>query len=107
VSLVGVLQEKRGAADFQPFLSGPLYYDHEKIFFGPKQEPIGSGWDRRGVWRHFKGDRFLPGGVFVIGPRNEGVVFHHKKEVWGNPCNTTALLEAVRKLSYNKSERDL
>ena len=51
VPLVGVLHEKLGAADFQPFLAGPLYYDPDKIFFGPKQRRLGLlGFLRLDVW---------------------------------------------------------
>jgi len=113
VPLVGVLHEKLGAADFQPFLSGPLYYDPDKIFFGPKQRRLGLlGFLRLDVWLNiyrsqkergsegnFKGDGTLLGGVYVIGPGDQGVVLHHKEDVWGDHCNTTALLEAVKKLS--------
>ena len=49
--LLGVLHEKLGAADFQPFLSAPLYYDPDKIFFGPKQRRLGLlGFFRLDVW---------------------------------------------------------
>ena len=51
VPLVGVLHEKLGAAEFQPFLAGPLYYDPDKIFFGPKQRRLGLlGFFRLDVW---------------------------------------------------------
>ena len=64
VPLVGVLHEKLGAADFQPFLAGPLYYDPDKIFFGPKQRRLGLlGFLRLDVWmniyRYYNLGQFL------------------------------------------------
>ena len=48
---MGVLHEKLGAADFQPFLAGPLYFDPDKIFFGPSQRRLGVlGFLRLDVW---------------------------------------------------------
>ena len=48
---MGVLHEKLGAADFQPFLAGPLYFDPDKIFFGPSQRRLGLlGFLRLDVW---------------------------------------------------------
>ena len=29
----------------------------------------------------------------------QGIVFHHREDVWGDHCNSTLLLEAVRRLS--------
>jgi len=113
IPLLGVLHEKMGAEDFQPFLSSPLYYDPDKIFYGPHQRRLGLlGFLRLDVWLNiyrskkergnegnFKGDGTLLGGVYVIGPGNQGIVFHHSEEVWGDHCNSTLLMEAVKKIS--------
>ena len=63
-----------------------------------------------------KGDGTLLGGVYVIGPNDQvkmnikasltfvlqGIVFEHREEVWGDHCNSTILLEAVKKLSKHQ-----
>ena len=48
---MGVLHERAGAEEFQPYLAGPLYFDPEKIFYGPKQRRLGLlGFFRLDVW---------------------------------------------------------
>ena len=105
VPLVAVLHEKLGAEEFQPFFSGPLYLDTEKTFFGPQQRRLGLlGFLRLDVWRNIlgstqkgnlAGDGTLLGGVYVLGPGEQGVLFHHQEAVWGDHANTTAILQAV------------
>ena len=108
VPLVAVLHEKLGAEEFQPFFSGPLYLDTEKTFFGPRERRLGLlGFLRVDVWMNIykskqkgnegnlKGDGTLLGGVYVIGPGDQGVLYHHQEVVWGDHFNTTSLLQAV------------
>jgi len=114
VPLVGVLHEKLGAEEFQPFLSAPLYLDTQKTFFGPQERRLGLlGFLRADVWMNiiesrkegtegnFKGDGTLLGGVYVIGPGDQGVLLQHQEAVWGDHVNTTALLQAVDKITKN------
>ena len=115
VPLVGVLHEKLGAEEFQSFLSGPLYLDQEKTFFGPKQRRLGLiGFLRLDVWMNvyksmgvdgnMKGDGTLLGGVYVIGPGDQGVLYHHQELVWGDHFNQTQLLQAVKQIKKTESE---
>ena len=100
-----------GADEFQPFLSAPLYLDQDRTFFGPKQRRLGLiGFLRLDVWLNIyksikagtdgnmKGDGTLLGGVYVIGPGDQGVLYHHQELVWGDHFNKTQLLQAVNQI---------
>ena len=114
VPLVGLLHEKLGAEEFQHYLSAPLYLDNQKTFFGPHERRLGMlGFLRVDVWMNviksikggtegnLSGDGTLLGGVYVIGPGDQGVLLHHQEAVWGDHVNTTALLQAVDNIAKN------
>jgi len=56
---------------------------------------------KEGTEGNFKGDGTLLGGVYVIGPGDQGVLLQHQEAVWGDHVNTTALLQAVDKITKN------
>lgn len=109
--LVGVLHEALGAEEFREFLKGPLFLDEKKIFYGPKERRLGliglfrlEHWlnvkrtSDKGISGNLKGDGTLLGGVFVIGPKEQGLLYEHRERVWGDQCNTTHILEAVSRI---------
>lgn len=112
VPLLAVLHETLGADEFKEFFSGPLYLDTEKHFFGPKERRmLVLGFLRLETWLNIykskqkgtpgnlKGDGTLLGGVFVLGPGEQGVLFEHREGTFGDHANTTHILEAVAKIS--------
>lgn len=53
---------------------------------------------RRGVVANFEGEGRLLGGLFVIGPGNQGVLFEHYEEFFGDRVTNQQVLEAVDKI---------
>lgn len=53
----------------------------------------------KGIQGNLKGDGTLLGGVFVIGPKDQGILYEHRERVWGDHCNITHLLEAVSRIN--------
>jgi len=45
-----------------------------------------------------EGEGRLLGGVLVIGPGDQGVLFEYKEKVWGDHADLNEVLEAVKKI---------
>lgn len=116
VSLVGVVHEERGAKEFQPYLNSPLYLDEEKKFYGPEQRWMFiSGFLRLSVWRssfrakskgvegNFQGEGRLLGGVFVVGPGEQGILLDHKEKEFGDKVELQKVKEAISAMNMNIS----
>lgn len=116
-SLFGVVQEKRGVKEFQPYLNAPIYLDAERRFYGPKERWMFlSGFIRPSVWSaifrargkgiegNLKGEGRLLGGVFVIGAGDKGVVLEHRESEFGDHVNVTALLEVVKQHAVSEAK---
>lgn len=117
VNLVGVVHEEKGAKEFQPFLSSPLYLDEEKKFYGPEQRWMSiSGFLRLSVWRSFfrakgkgvkgnwLGEGRLLGGVFVVGPGDQGILLDHKEKEFGDKVELQKVKDAVSKMKISSSK---
>jgi len=113
VNLFAVVHEDLGSQvqDFRPFFQGPIFLDSERIFYGPRPRWMFlSGFVRPSVWRaifratgksienNLEGEGRLLGGVFVIGPGDQGIIFEHRESEWGDHANHSAILEAVKKI---------
>ena len=57
---------------------------------------------KKGNEGNLKGDGTLLGGVYVIGPGDQGVLYHHQEAIWGDHFNTTSLLQAVSDIKKTK-----
>ena len=115
VPLIAVLHEELGNKDFMPFFQGSVFFDPDKIFFGPVErrlfllgflriETYISGYKahKSGTQGNFVGDGTLLGGVFVIGPGDTGIIFEHREKFWGDYVNTSDVLQAVEKISTTR-----
>ncbi|KAM7385571.1 hypothetical protein PAMP_001650 [Pampus punctatissimus] len=113
VPLVAVVKENVGTEirDFRPHFAGDIYVDEEKHFYGPLQRKMGGlGFIRLGVWQNFmrawrsgyqgnmNGEGFILGGVFVIGPGDQGILLEHREKEFGDKVETADVLEAVKKI---------
>eukprot|EP00064_Thunnus_orientalis_P009891 superscaffoldBa00001283_g9917 len=113
VPLVAVVKENIGTEieDFRPHFAGDIYIDEEKRFYGPLQRKMGGlGFIRLGVWQNFmrawrsgyqgnmNGEGFILGGVFVIGPGDQGILLEHREKEFGNKVEIADVLEAVKKI---------
>uniref|UniRef100_A0A3Q0SZR4 Peroxiredoxin-like 2A n=1 Tax=Amphilophus citrinellus TaxID=61819 RepID=A0A3Q0SZR4_AMPCI len=111
VPLVAVVKENVGTEiqDFRPHFAGDIYVDEK--FYGPLQRRMGGlGFIRLGVWQNFirawrsgyqgnmNGEGFILGGVFVIGPADQGILLEHREKEFGDKVDVADVLEAVRKI---------
>ncbi|CAL9687470.1 unnamed protein product [Knipowitschia caucasica] len=113
VPLFAVVKENIGKEldTFKKFLTGKVYVDHKKHFYGPVQRCMFlSACLRIGVWRslwrayrkgfrgNLRGEGFVLGGVFVIGPGDQGILLEHREKEFGDKVNMLAVITAVRKM---------
>uniref|UniRef100_A0A3Q1HD08 Peroxiredoxin-like 2A n=1 Tax=Anabas testudineus TaxID=64144 RepID=A0A3Q1HD08_ANATE len=113
VPLVAVVKENIGTeiSNFRPHFAGDIYVDEKKHFYGPLQRKMGGlGFIRLGVWQNFvrawrsgyqgnmNGEGFILGGVFVMGPGDQGILLEHYEKQFGDKVNTADVLEAVKKI---------
>jgi len=113
IRLIGVVHEELGAAEFaEKFFVGPIYLDSDRSFF----KALGNRWlgltgfFKIDVWKNIfrakqigiegnmKGEGRLLGGLLVIGPGDQGVIFEHREQVWGDHANLDDVLAACEKI---------
>lgn len=51
------------------------------------------------------GEGIVLGGVFVIGPRKQGVLLEHREKEFGDKVSLDAVLDAVKKIKAQPSDR--
>jgi len=107
-NLVGIVKEELGVNGFRDFFKGgELYLDAErKTFFALGERWI--NWLAPRLWYNiirasvggFKGDMKgegkLMGGLVVVGPGDQGVLFTFREEVVGDHANPEDVMTAVR-----------
>ncbi|XP_020785273.2 peroxiredoxin-like 2A [Boleophthalmus pectinirostris] len=116
VPLFAVVKQNIGKEldTFKKYFSGKVYVDQQRNFYGPVQRWMFlSLFLRIGVWRslwrayrrgfrgNLRGEGFVLGGVFVIGPEDQGILLEHREKEFGDKVNMLAVLTAVRKMQKN------
>ncbi|CAL4123055.1 unnamed protein product [Meganyctiphanes norvegica] len=115
VPMYAILHEQLGHKEFAPFFTGDLFLDEEKRFYGPKERrTLIMGLLRFSVWQNgarvkskgiegnLKGDGSLLGGVYLIGPGSQGILYEHRELEFGDHFNSLQLLAALETLKINK-----
>lgn len=111
VGLHAVVHETLGATEFKEFIKGDVYYDPEKIFYGPVERwtSIAGIFNFVSVSHMIKsftkdtkgnmeGEGRLMGAVFVIGPGNDGIIYQHHETVIGDTADIPSIREAIQKI---------
>ncbi|KAI3363217.1 hypothetical protein L3Q82_011853, partial [Scortum barcoo] len=113
VPLFAVVKENLGKEldAFKKYFSGKVYVDHMRNFYGPqKRWMFLSMFLRIGVWRNIwrayrrgfsgnvRGEGLVLGGVFVIGPGDQGILLEHREKEFGDKVNTLAVLRTARRM---------
>uniref|UniRef100_A0A3B4FI57 Peroxiredoxin-like 2A n=1 Tax=Pundamilia nyererei TaxID=303518 RepID=A0A3B4FI57_9CICH len=117
VPLIAVVKENLGKEldCFKKYFLGKVYVDQKKNFYGPQVRwmclsmflRIGvwrNIWRayRRGFWGNLRGEGLVLGGVFVIGPGDQGILLEHREKEFGDKVNMLAVLRAARKIKSLK-----
>lgn len=97
--------------DFRAHFAGDVYVDEKKRFYGPVPRRMGGmGFFRLGVWQNFlrarrsgyqgnmNGEGYILGGVFVIGPGDQGILLEHREQEFGDKVNTADVLQALKRI---------
>jgi len=109
------VHEELGVAEFRKeyFQNNPVYLDPQRQFFtllGNRWLGL-SGFFDPSVWKNvyraraknvsgnMEGEGRLLGGVLVIGPHDQGIVFEYHEEVWGDHAQLEDILEACRQIN--------
>jgi len=115
INLVGVVHEKLGVPEFKKgsFEQGNLYLDQDKSLF----KLLGDRWlgftgflspkvwgnlnraKGKGFEGNMEGEGRLLGGLLVVGPGDQGVIFEYKEEVWGDHADLKDVLEACKMMN--------
>ncbi|CAJ1067396.1 unnamed protein product [Xyrichtys novacula] len=116
VPLFAVVKENIGKEldCFKKYFSGRVYVDQKRNFYGPTLRWMCfSMFLRIGVWRNIwrayrrgfrgniKGEGLILGGVFVIGPGDQGILLEHREKEFGDKVNMLAVLRTARKMKEN------
>uniref|UniRef100_A0AAR2JBX3 Peroxiredoxin-like 2A n=1 Tax=Pygocentrus nattereri TaxID=42514 RepID=A0AAR2JBX3_PYGNA len=113
VPLYAVVKENIGMEikNFKPYFNGEIFLDEKRGFYGPRERRMGlSGFLRAGVWRsgwrafqngywgNVWGEGFVLGGVYVIGPRHQGVLLEHREMEFGDKVKASDVIQAVKRI---------
>jgi len=111
VALHGVVHETRGVDQFRPFFKGDIHLDAERRFYGPKHRWMFiSGFLRPSVWMsisrakgkgvagNLDGEGRLLGGLFVIGPGDQGILYEYRESEFGDHAPLEEVMAAVKKI---------
>jgi len=115
--LAGIVHELRGTKEFQPYLNASVYFDENKEFF----DAIGNRWvgldfifhlpsiirngrraSNEGFKGNYEGEGRLLGGVLVIGPGTQGVIFDYREKEFGDHPDPQEVLKAARTIIIKK-----
>ncbi|KAH3863056.1 hypothetical protein DPMN_026033 [Dreissena polymorpha] len=121
VRLHAVVHQKFGASEFKPFLQGgEVYLDLERKFYGPQERwmnipgiftfqtlALVIKQIYMGTPGNFRGEGRLLGGLFVIGPGDQGIIFQHQEYPIGGRSDIERAREATQKVTSNHSTGDM
>ncbi|KAH3863084.1 peroxiredoxin-like 2A [Dreissena polymorpha] len=114
VRLHAVVHQRFGASEFKPFLQGgEVYLDLERKFYGPQERwmnipgifnfeslAIAIKDSLNGTPGNLEGEGRLLGGLFVIGPGEQGIIFQHHEYPIGNRADIERVREAIQKVNH-------
>lgn len=113
VPLYAVVKEDVGTEiqNFKPYFSGEIFLDSKRRFYGPRERKMRLlAFLRVGVWtnglRAFRngfmgnvfGEGFILGGVYVLGPGQQGIMLEHRETEFGDKVNLLDVLKTVKRI---------
>lgn len=114
VALHAVVHETLGADGFKQFFKGSVFLDEKRLFYGPvERHMLFSAIFKLKVWLNIvsnlqsgvkgnlKGDGSILGGVFVIGPGEQGILLEHREMEFGNYADLKDVQKALNEIEVN------
>ena len=110
VKLHAIVKENLGTQveEYREFFSGDIHLDEAKDFYGPKIRKGGvtsllnpsliSKLKSSKVSSNLKGEGWIMGGVLVVGPGDQGILYEHLEAKVGDRCDIKKVMEAVAKI---------
>lgn len=111
VKLAAVVKENldNEIEDFREYMTGDIYLDEAKHFYGPKIRKGGfmsllspsliSKLNGIKLPGNLAGEGWIMGGVLVVGPGEQGILFEHLEAKVGDRCDIDKVMEAVAKIT--------
>lgn len=94
--------------EFREFFSGEIYLDEHQHFYGPLKRVGGYGGllnlkvvsaiRNSKAKGNLKGEGWTMGGVLVVGPQDQGILYEHLETKFGVRCNIEDVLAAVKQI---------
>lgn len=94
--------------DFREFFKGEIHLDEKKEFYGPHERVGGMSdlmsFKMMGSYRkikepgNMKGEGWVMGGVLVVGPGEQGLLYEHIEAKVAQRCDIDQVMEAVQKI---------
>lgn len=117
IGLYAVVHEDLGIDEFRNYFKGQIFLDKERVFYGPNQRRM--MWTgllrintytslmsakRQGIEGNIEGEGNVLGGVFVIGPGEQGIVLQQPNMDSGSKADVKAVMEAASQMQKKKDE---
>eukprot|EP00455_Lapot_gusevi_P027892 TRINITY_DN2963_c0_g3_i1.p1 TRINITY_DN2963_c0_g3~~TRINITY_DN2963_c0_g3_i1.p1 ORF type:complete len:224 (+),score=28.47 TRINITY_DN2963_c0_g3_i1:84-755(+) len=114
---IAVVHEKLGVPEFKPFFpSGEIYYDGNRDVFRALGDLYMGAWGflSPSVWKNVmrakqnkvagntEGEGRYLGGLLVLGPNDQGIIFEHKEKTWGDHAYLEDVMNACRKIKKSQ-----
>lgn len=94
--------------EFREFFTGDIHLDEKKEFYGPHERVGGMSdlmsFKMMGAYRkiqttgNMKGEGWVMGGVLVVGPGEQGILYQHIEAKVAERCDIDKVMEAVQKI---------
>uniref|UniRef100_A0A671QFQ9 Peroxiredoxin-like 2A n=1 Tax=Sinocyclocheilus anshuiensis TaxID=1608454 RepID=A0A671QFQ9_9TELE len=114
VALFAVVKENIASEihDFRAYFNGEIFLDQQRAFYGPQERWMGvsgilragvwmSGWRayQSGFWGNVRGEGFVLGALYVIGPGQQGVLLEHREMEFGDKVKKSDVIQAVEQIN--------
>uniref|UniRef100_A0A7M7NEU3 Peroxiredoxin-like 2A n=1 Tax=Strongylocentrotus purpuratus TaxID=7668 RepID=A0A7M7NEU3_STRPU len=112
IPLYAVLLEPGGYKEFLPFFSGEVFLDTETRFYGEEKRNMSLVGllristllqvrenKKQGIQGNYIGNGLTLGGIFVIGPGDQGVLLEYRNKDFSDHASNEKVLEAVKNIA--------
>lgn len=98
--------------DFRAYFNGEIFLDQQRGFYGPQERWMSvsgilragvwmNGWRayQSGYWGNVRGEGFVLGAVYVIGPGQQGILLEHREMEFGDKVKKSDVIQALEQIN--------